>query len=120
MKNVRIKGLKPDFSSFLLKMVWNILPTEQRLARIFNNSSSCKFCAEKMGSNEEGNLEHFLVFCPENLETSKKLIGKLEKVSNIDSKKLITFSIKFNEKKRVSLGLASCNLFGKIVEPKKN
>ena len=98
-KNVRIKGLKPDFSSFLLKMAWNILPTEQRLARIYNSNPSCKFCAEKNGSNEEGDLEHFLVFCPENLEISKKLIEKLEKVSNIDSKKLITFSIKYNEKK---------------------
>ena len=98
-KNARTRGLKPDLSSFLLKMIWNILPTEQRVARIFNTSFSCKYCAEKNSIVEEGSLEHFLVFCPENLDLSKKLIGKLEKVSDIDSKKLITFSMKFKEKK---------------------
>ena len=98
-KNARTRGLKPDITSFILKMIWNILPTEQRVARIFGTSYNCKYCAEKNNIVEEGSLEHFLVFCPENLDLTKKLINKMEKVSDIDPKKLITFSFKIKEKK---------------------
>ena len=41
----RIKGLGSEATSFLWKMLHNILPTEQRLARILPNSiPACKFC----------------------------------------------------------------------------
>ena len=63
-------------------MLWNILPTEQRIVRIYNSNPNCKFCLEKNNRNEEGDLEHFLIRCPENLGVSEKLIRNLEEVSN--------------------------------------
>ena len=86
-KNVRFKGLSPENSSFLLKMVWNILPTEQRVARIYNGNPNCKYCLDKRNMNEEGGIEHFLIQCPENLGISEKIMRIFADFSNINPKK---------------------------------
>ena len=75
-------------------MVWNILPTEKRLARIYNGNDSCKYCLEKRNVNIEGNIEHFLIHCPENCELSVKLMNLLRAFSNISAGSFITFSFK--------------------------
>ena len=88
------KGLNATITSFLLKMVWNILPTEKRLARIYNVNENCKFCLDKRNENIEGNIEHFLIHCPENCRLSEKIMNLIGAFSNIDPRNLITFSIK--------------------------
>ena len=85
-KNVRTNGLSACITSFLLKMAWNILPTEQRIARIFNGNECCKFCLEKRNVNVGGTIEHFLIQCPENCGVSEKIINLFKNFSNIDSK----------------------------------
>ena len=41
----RLKGIGSDGTSFLSKMLHNLLPTEARLSRILPNSSAhCQFC----------------------------------------------------------------------------
>ena len=91
--NVKIRGLSDSISSFVLKMIWNILPTEKRIARIYNGNGNCKFCLEKRNETVEGNIEHFLVQCPENCGLTEKLINLIRPLSNINSKNLVSFSV---------------------------
>ena len=91
-QNVRKKGLDPETVSFLLKMVWGILPTEKRLARLVNGNENCKFCLEKRNVIIEGNIEHFLISCPENCEIPQKLINEIMTISNLNASNLISFS----------------------------
>ena len=44
-RRARLRGLGSEATSFLWKLIHNILPTELRLARILpNQSPNCKFC----------------------------------------------------------------------------
>ena len=44
-RRARLKGLGPEVTSFLWKLLHKLLPTEQRLARILPNTSDlCKYC----------------------------------------------------------------------------
>ena len=62
-RRARLRGLGPELSSFLFKLLHNLLPTQARLARtgaIF--SGACKLCQ----SGAEESALHALIQCPAN------------------------------------------------------
>ena len=60
---VRQRGLDPELTSFLFKLLHGILPTAARVSRILPNSSS--FCA-RCEDNVVEDLDHALVYCQAN------------------------------------------------------
>ena len=59
-RRVRLKGIGSEATTFLWKMVHNLLPTEARLARILKNSSEiCKLCP----TPKVADLQHCLFEC---------------------------------------------------------
>ena len=70
----RQKGLAPDLSSFLWKMLLDLLCTQQRLNRIGASPSDlCKLCTTEIGT-----LEHELIICSHNANTGYKLVTCLQ------------------------------------------
>ena len=69
----RMGGLGPDNMTFLFKLLHQILPTQERVARTKPSTSpSCKMpgkCLE--------NLEHALIFCQANDDVGLKLLEKV-------------------------------------------
>ena len=101
-------------------MVWNILPTEQRVARIYNGNPNCKYCLDKRNMNEEGGIEHFLIQCPENLGISEKIMRIFEDFSNINPKKMITFSFKIQQNREYPMVWLLANFLTKLWDLKKS
>ena len=70
----RLKGLGSEASSFIWKMMHNILPTEQRLTRILPNSNpTCKFCLNPVTAD----LEHCFFGCINTREVGRWLLAML-------------------------------------------
>ena len=64
--------------SFIFKMVNNILPTDDRLARILpNNTKYCKICS----GNITGDLQHWLFQCSATIEVGSWLISLINRLS---------------------------------------
>ena len=73
---VRLRGLGPELTSFLLKITWGILPCKARLAKIFpKNNPGCELC----GAPET--LQHALLDCPGNQGVSGQLVNLLRTYS---------------------------------------
>ena len=71
-RRARLKGLGTEATSFLWKMLHNILPTEQRLARILpNQSQNCKFCLAPTTAD----LRHCFFECVNTKEVGKWLLS---------------------------------------------
>ena len=67
-RRARMKGLGSEATSFLWKMLHNILPTEARLGRILpNQSQNCKFCS----TPAKADLLHCFFYCEKT-----KLVGR--------------------------------------------
>jgi hypothetical protein len=66
----RLRGLEPDLTSFILKMLWNILPCQERVRRILprtTQSSDCRLCGGDPGAVPAvESLHHALATCPGN------------------------------------------------------
>ena len=70
----RQQGMPPDLSSFLWKMLLDLLCTQQRLHRISASTSPlCKLC-----KTETGSLQHELLECSFNDNTGQKLLSTLQ------------------------------------------
>ena len=70
----RQKGMAPDLSSFLWKMLLDLLCTQQRLHRIGASPSDlCKLC-----TTDRGTLEHELISCSYNANTGYQLVTCLQ------------------------------------------
>ena len=70
----RQQGMAPDLSSFLWKMLLDLLCTQQRLHRIGASPSDlCKLC-----TTETGTLEHELINCSHNGNTGLSLVTCLQ------------------------------------------
>ena len=69
-QRIRLRGLGPELTSFLLKTAWGILPCKDRLAKILpKNNPGCELC----GAPET--LQHALLDCPGNQGVSQQLIN---------------------------------------------
>ena len=82
----RQQGMAPDLSSFLWKMLLDLLCTQQRLNRIGASPSDlCKLCTTEIGT-----LEHELIICSHNANTGYKLVTCLQTyVPTITAKTLL-------------------------------
>ena len=70
----RLKGLGPDHTTFLFKLLHNILPTQERLHRANNDvSQHCK----AQGCSEVDDLCHSLVQCQANQQVGNNLVKLL-------------------------------------------
>ena len=70
----RQKGLSPDLSSFLWKLLHNLLCSQQRLHRMgVSPSPICKLC-----NTEEGTLQHELIGCHHNANIGQELLTSLK------------------------------------------
>ena len=89
---VRQKGLGPELTSFIFKILHRILPTADRLHRILPNSSP--FCNRCNGENIE-TLEHALVECSANGGVGHALMALVTHYTDypMSSTDLVTFNI---------------------------
>ena len=75
---VRAKGLGPELTSFLLTLLWGIIPTKVRLNRcipLVHTSPICQLC-------DQGTLEttpHALIACPANGDLPARLLRTLRR-----------------------------------------
>ena len=70
----RQQGMPPDLSSFLWKMLLDLLCTQQRLHRVgASPSPMCKLC-----KTETGSLQHELLECSFNDNTGQRLLSTLQ------------------------------------------
>ena len=70
----RLKGLGPEHTSFLFKLLQKILPTQERLHRTNNDvNPQCK----ATGCMEIDDLDHNLVLCPANENVGRNLLELL-------------------------------------------
>ena len=68
---IRLKGLGPELSSFLFKVVHDLLPTQERVARTSASvNGMCKLCL----SNVKEDLLHTLIKCPANQEIGEAVL----------------------------------------------
>ena len=67
---VRTKGLRSQHSSFLFKLLHQLLPTQDRISRITKDSGVCKVCLV-----ENDDLLHALYQCPNSRATADHLLG---------------------------------------------
>ena len=71
-RRARMKGLGSEVTSFLWKLLHQILPTEERLSRILSNSSEhCKLCP----TPSNGSLQHCLFECISTSEVGSWLLS---------------------------------------------
>ena len=78
---VRAKGLGPGLTSFMLKILWGIVPTRMRLCRILpliHQDPSCQLCSTPESSHPES-LDHALLSCPANADLPTRLLAALQK-----------------------------------------
>ena len=67
----RLRGLNSDQTSFLFKLLHNILPTNERLYRLnLKDSQACSLCT----SGNSDNLEHAFLECSHNNEINAWLL----------------------------------------------
>ena len=79
-RRARLKGLGSEASSFLWKLLHQLLPTEARLSRILpNTSANCKYCVEPIPAT----LEHCLLLCVKTREVGDWLLGLLREHDNL-------------------------------------
>ena len=76
----RQRGLGPELTSFLLKVLWKLTPTRSRLHRILPRlyaTSDCQLCPQGQGPEEE-TLEHALGNCTANQGLPQRLLQVLQ------------------------------------------
>ena len=75
-RRARMKGLGSEATSFLWKMLHNILPTEARLGRILpNQSQNCKFCSATVNAD----LLHCFFYCEKTKIVGRWLLSWMSK-----------------------------------------
>jgi hypothetical protein len=75
----RLAGLGPDNTSFLLRVIHQTLPTQERVARTKPRASpNCKL--QGCSTNSEENLSHALFYCSANERIGLQLLDCLQEV----------------------------------------
>ena len=95
-KLARQRYLESDQTSFLFKLLHQLLPTSSRVHRILTNTSPlCSYCA-KFGVEMEEDLEHTFFTCLHNREAGEKLVCIVRGESSpTNSKLLLVLNIQF-------------------------
>ena len=78
---VRTKGLGPELTSFMLKILWRITPTRSRLCRILPlayQDPSCQLCGTPENRHLES-LDHALFTCEANMGLPAQLLAALQR-----------------------------------------
>ena len=99
----RQKGLPPKLSSFTWKMLLNLLCSQERLVRLgMANSAMCKLC-----NQEDGSLQHELIFCSWNDNLGLKLLSALEEYApSLTAESLLLLSLpELEQEKKLPLTL---------------
>ena len=98
-RRVRLRGLGPDLTSFLVKLAWGILPCKARLARIIpNNNPGCGLC----GAPET--LEHALLTCPGNKGVPGQLVSLVRTYSpGVRDNQVLTLDFEMDDTMELAL-----------------
>ena len=92
----RLKGLGPELSTFLLKLMWGILPSKARLAKILPNtykSPICQLCLPT-ATNVPETLEHALFSCTANNTLPQLLLSLLSSYTpNVTPERVLTLDL---------------------------
>ena len=78
-RRARLKGLGPELTSFILKMMWGILLTRERLHRMLSKlylTNACPLCSQDNREPKE-DLKHALMDCAANKEAPADLMTLL-------------------------------------------
>ena len=91
----RCKGLRSEITTFLWRLLHNILPTQERTSRFVRNSSPlCKLCNDQLPEDQQ----HALFYCTYNSNTSSALINSISTIlPNITTRQLLLLDIEPNE-----------------------
>ena len=113
----RLKGLTPDQTSFLWRLLHQLLPTLSRVHRMTPNTSpNCKHCED--GVVED--LQHALISCPFNIELSQALMNILSVYQpNLDPAQALTLNFEMEEHMELPLVWLTTNVFQEIWNNRK-
>ena len=90
----RLRGLGPENSTFLLKMIWGILPCKERVSRILPNAApECQLCNNSTERVPE-TLEHALLCCEGNNGIPNTLLTLFRSyVPDMTARQLLTLDL---------------------------
>ena len=113
----RLKGLTPDQTSFLWRLLHQLLPTLSRVHRMTPNTSPiCKHCED--GVVED--LHHALISCPFNIELSQALLDILSVYQpNLDPSHTLTLNFVIEEHMELPVVWLTTNFFQEIWNHRK-
>ena len=97
----RLRGLGPDNSSFLLKMVWGILPFKERVSKILPNATpECQLC----NLNVPETLEHALLGCEGNNGIPNTLLTLFRSyIPDVTARQLLTLDLNMDSSMELPL-----------------
>ena len=102
----RLRGLGPELTSFLLKLLWGILPCKARVSRILPKASpECQLCnISTVAVKVPETLEHAIFTCAGNMGVSELLL-KLLKMYNpsVESHQVLTLDLKLDDSMELPL-----------------
>ena len=105
---VRMRGLGPELTSFLLKLTWGILPCKARVAKIIprHNDPSCRLC----GAPET--VAHALLDCAGNKGAPQLLMSHLRNYSpDVEEKQVLTLDFEVDHHLELALTWLVGNFF---------
>ena len=113
----RLKGLGPEHTSFLFKLLHNILPTQERLHRANNDVSQlCK----SAGCSQEEDLEHSLVHCQANQQVGRNLLEVLRlHQPNLTTASVLRLETEVDEEVELPLVWLTAAFYLSILEERK-
>ena len=87
----RHKGIRSEISTFLWRLLHNILPTQERTSRIVRNSlPQCKLCHDQAVEDQP----HALFHCPYNSNASTALFNSISSIlPNITSRQILLLDL---------------------------
>jgi hypothetical protein len=96
-KLARLKGLGPDITTFLWRLLHRLLPTQERVSRIVRNqntSSHCQLCQEEIVED----LQHAFFLCSFNANAGNQLLGCLTNIMpRITSSQILLLNLDIEE-----------------------
>lgn len=93
---VRLRGLGAELSSFLFKVLHDLLPTQERVARTSQTiNGDCKLCLPHVHAEED--LLHALVSCPSNQGVGHAVLHCLPTDNRVDDYKALRLQIELDE-----------------------
>ena len=111
----RLRGLGPDLTSFLLKMLWGILPCKARISRILPKiSPECQLCNISGGTSKTPEtLEHAIFTCEGNKGVPDLLLKLLKLyIPSVEYQQVLTLDLKLDQSMELPmLWIVACLLF---------